>query len=184
MPLCRGECLFYICLSCQRRKNTRKTILKIHRILGLITGLIVFVVSITGCLWVFKEEIESFDDDYKYVIPQEQAFLPASTIKYLAEQVIPNRTIHGVIYGQPNEAIEVVFYEAEPEVFYHSVYLNPYSGAFIKQIDNDAGFFVFVLKGHLRLWLPDAIGSRIVSYSILLFLIHFDKRIISLVAEE
>ena len=153
-----------------KKKNTRKTILKIHRILGLVTGLVVFVVSITGCLWVFKEEIESFYDDYKYVTPQEQAFLPASTIKNLAEQVIPNRTIHGVIYGQPNEAIEVVFYEAEPEVFYHSVYLNPYNGAFIKQIDNDAGFFGFVLKGHLRLWLPDAIGSRVVSYSILLFL--------------
>ncbi len=154
-----------------KKKNTRKTILKIHKLLGLTTGLVIFVVSITGCFWVFKEEIESFYDDYKYVTPQNQEFLSASKIKELAKQAIPDRTIHGVIYGKPNEAIEVVFYEAEPKVFYHSVFLNPYTGNFIKRIDNDAGFFGFVLKGHLRLWLPDAIGSRVVSYSVLLFLI-------------
>ncbi|WP_109300572.1 PepSY domain-containing protein [Aquimarina sp. AU474] len=155
----------------KKKRNTRKTILKIHKILGLTTGLVVFVVSITGCFWVFKEEIESFYNDYKYVTPKDQEFLPASTIKQLAEMAIPNRSIHGVIYGQPNEAIEVVFYEAEPELFYHSVFLNPYTGDFIKKTNNDVGFFGFILKGHLRLWLPDAIGSRIVSYSVLLFLI-------------
>lgn len=154
-----------------KKKNTRKTILKVHRILGLITGLVVFVVSITGCFWVFKEEIESFYDDYKYVVPHDKEFLKASIIKELAGRIIPDKTIHGVIYGQSNEAIEVVFYEAEPEVFYQSVFLNPYTGDFIKRIDHQTGFFGFVLKGHLRLWLPDAIGSRVVSYSVLMFLI-------------
>ncbi len=158
-------------MSRQKRNNRRKTILQLHKILGLATGVVLFIVSITGCLWVFKEEIESFYDDYKYVTPQHQEFLPASKIKDLAQQAVPGRSIHGVIYGKPNEAIEVVFYEAEPEVFYNSVFLNPYSGEFIKRIDNNSGFFGFILKGHLRLWLPDAIGSRIVSYSVLLFMI-------------
>ncbi|GAA0718550.1 PepSY-associated TM helix domain-containing protein [Aquimarina litoralis] len=158
-------------MTSKKKNNRRKRILQIHKILGLTTGLVLFVVSITGCLWVFKEEIESFYDDYKYVDVQDQSFLVASEIKKIAEKIIPNRTIHGVVYGQPGEAIEVVFYESEPEVFYQSVYLNPYSGAFIKRVDNDAGFFGFVLKGHLRLWLPDAIGSRVVSYSVLLFLV-------------
>ncbi len=158
-------------MSRKKRKSRRKTILQLHKILGLTTGIVLFIVSITGCLWVFKEEIESFYDDHKYVTPLDQEILSASKIKELAEKIIPNRSIHGVIYGKPNEAIEVVFYEAEPELFYHSVFLNPYSGTLIKKINNDSGFFGFVLKGHLRLWLPDAIGSRIVSYSILLFLI-------------
>ncbi|WP_299183471.1 PepSY domain-containing protein [uncultured Aquimarina sp.] len=155
----------------KKRNNRRKRILQLHKILGLVTGVVLFIVSVTGCLWVFKEEIESFYDDHKYVTPQDQEFLEASMIKELAENVIPKKTIHGVIYGKPDEAIEVVFYEAEPEIFYQSVFLNPYSGEFIKRIDNDAGFFGFILKGHLRLWLPDAIGSRVVSYSVLLFLI-------------
>ncbi|WP_299252886.1 PepSY domain-containing protein [uncultured Aquimarina sp.] len=155
----------------KKRNNTRKIILQLHKILGLVTGLVLFIVSITGCLWVFKEEIEGFYDDYKYVDVEKKEFIKSSTVKHIAEEVIPNRTIHGVIYGASNEAVEVVFYEAEPEVFYHSVFLNPYSGDFIKRLDNDAGFFGFILRGHLRLWLPDAIGSRVVSYSILVFLI-------------
>jgi len=155
----------------KKRNNSRKRILQLHKILGLVTGVVLFIVSITGCLWVFKEEIESFYDDYKYVTEQDQEFLEASVIKELAEKVIPDKIIHGVIYGQSDEAVEVVFYEAEPEIFYQSVFLNPYSGEFIKRIDNDAGFFGFILKGHLRLWLPDGIGSRVVSYSVLIFLI-------------
>ncbi len=158
-------------MSSIKKKNTRKTILQLHKILGLITGVVLFVVSITGCLWVFKDEIESFYDDYKYVQPREQSFVKPSQIKLIAEKVIPNKTIHGVVYGQPNEAIEVVFYQAEPELFYQSVFLDPYTGDFIKRVDNNAGFFGFVLKGHIRLWLPEAIGSRVVSYSVLLFLI-------------
>ncbi len=155
----------------RKKKNTRKTILQLHKILGLTTGIVLFIVSITGCLWVFKEEIESFYDDYKYVNPEKKEFITASKVKNIAEQSIPNKTIHGVIYGQPNEAIEVVFYEAQPELFYQSLFLNPYTGDVIKKIDNDAGFFAFILRGHIQLWLPDAIGSRVVSYSILLFLI-------------
>ncbi len=158
-------------MAVSKRKNRRKTILQLHKILGLTTGTVLFIVSITGCLWVFKEEIESFYDDYKYVNPEKRDFITASKVKRIAEQIIPEKTIHGVIYSQPNEAIEVVFYEAEPEVFYQSVFLNPYTGDFIKKVNNNSGFFAFVLKGHLRLWLPDAIGSRVVSYSILLFLI-------------
>ncbi|MBP2831633.1 PepSY domain-containing protein [Aquimarina sp. U1-2] len=155
----------------KKKKNRHKTILQIHKIVGLATGLVIFIVSITGCLWVFKEEIEGFYDDYKYVTPQNQKFLPASTIKKLAEKALPGRAIHGVIYGQSNEALEVIFYEAEPEIFYQSVFLNPYTGDFIKRINHQVGFFAFVLKGHLYLWLPSAIGSRVVSYSVLLFLI-------------
>ena len=92
-------------------------------------------------------------------------------VKSIAEEIIPGKSIHGVVYGKANEAIEVVFYQAEPELFYQSVFLNPYSGKFIKRLDNNSGFFAFVLKGHLRLWLPEAIGSRVVAYSILLFLV-------------
>lgn len=158
-------------MSSPKKRNNRKIILQIHKILGLITGVVLFIVSITGCLWVFKDEIESFYTDYKYVTPQEQEFIISSKVKTIAEQVIPDKTIHGVVYGQPNEAIEVVFYQAEPELFYQSVFLDPYSGKFIKRVDNNSGFFAFVLKGHIRLWLPEAIGSRIVSYSILLFLV-------------
>ena len=68
-------------MSSTKKKNKRKIILQIHKILGLTTGVVLFMVSITGCLWVFKDEIESFYDDYKYVTPQEEDFIVASKSK-------------------------------------------------------------------------------------------------------
>ncbi len=153
-----------------KKKNTRKNILLIHRVLGLLTGVVIFIVSITGCLWVFKEEIESFYTDYKYVTPMDGELITASEVKKIAAKENPNREIHGVLYGKRGEAVEVIFYEADSEVYYQSLYINPYNGIPIKQVDHNAGFFGFVLKGHVRLWLPEAIGARIVSYSVLIFL--------------
>ena len=158
-------------MKTQKKKNRRKLILQIHKVLGLATGIVVFIVAITGCLWAFKSEIESFYDDYKYVNPQQQEFVLPSKVKKVAQEVIPDKTIHGVIYGQPNESIEVVFYEAEPELFYQSLFIDPYTGDLIERVDHTSGFFSFVLQGHMWLWLPEAIGSRVVSYSILFFLI-------------
>lgn len=154
-----------------KKNNFKNTIRQIHLWLGLSTGLVVFIVAITGCLWVFKTEIESLYSDYKKVIPLNQEYISASKIKEIASKENPNRKIHGVLFGQPDEAIEVIYYEAEPEIFYQSLFLNPYTGKIIHQVDNDGGFFGFILKGHIRLWLPEAVGSLIVSYSILLFFV-------------
>lgn len=154
-----------------KKQNFKKTTRKIHLWLGLSTGLVVFIVAITGCLWVFKSEIESLYSDFKNVTALNQEYITASKVKEIASIANPNRDIHGVIYGQPNEALEVIYYESEPEVFYQSLFLDPYTGKIIKQVDNNSGFFGFILKGHIRLWLPEAVGSRIVSYSVLLFFI-------------
>lgn len=154
----------------KKNPTRRKIILKIHEILGLTTGVVLFIVSITGCCWVFKEEIESFYDDYKVVSPLKTSFLTPSEVKLIAEKTIPNKVIHGVLYGQPDEAIEIIFYEADP-VFYQSVFLNPYSGDVIKIVDHKSGFFNFILDGHLYLWLPPSVGSYVVSCSVLLFLV-------------
>ncbi|WP_158847147.1 PepSY-associated TM helix domain-containing protein [Algibacter sp. L1A34] len=147
----------------------KKNILTLHKILGLATGLVVFIVSITGCCWAFRTEIENQYNDYKKVIPQSQAFLTPTEVKHTAEKVFPNNTIHGSVFGKADDAIEVIFYDAEPE-FYQSIFLNPYSGAII-QVDNHlSGFFAFILKGHTRVWLPKAIGEQVVGASILIFI--------------
>ncbi|MGD1839530.1 MAG: PepSY-associated TM helix domain-containing protein [Thermonemataceae bacterium] len=150
-------------------KINRKFILKVHEVLGITTGMVVFIVAVTGCLWVFKEEIESTYTQYKTVVPQDKPFLLPSEVKRIAENTLPDRAIHGVVYGQPDQAVEVIFYEAIP-VFYQSIFLNPYTGKVLKTVDHTADFFGFVLAGHVRLWLPSQIGTPLVSYSVLLFL--------------
>ncbi len=148
----------------------KKFAFQLHKILGLATGVVVFIVAITGCCWAFREEIESLYDDYKKVTPQEQAILTPTQAKQLAEAVLPNHTVHGTLFKKKNDAIEVIFYDAEPE-FYQSVFLNPYSGEVIQIDDHLSGFFAFILKGHMRLWLPKAIGEQVVGVSVLLFIL-------------
>ena len=70
----------------------------------------------------------------------------ALEVKKIAVKENPNREIHGVLYEKRGEAVEVIFYEAEPEVYYQSLYINPYNGIPVKQVDHNAVFFGFVLK--------------------------------------
>ncbi|MCT8340616.1 PepSY domain-containing protein [Flavobacteriaceae bacterium TK19130] len=147
----------------------KKFIFQVHKILGLITGLVVFIVAITGCCWAYKEEIESLYDDYKKVESQDAPMLTATQVKALATEVFPENTIHGALFKKKDDAIEVIFYDAEPE-FYRSVFLNPYSGEVIHIDDHLTGFFAFILKGHMRLWLPKEIGEQVVGVSILTFI--------------
>lgn len=149
--------------------TNKKIIFQIHKILGLATGLVVFIVAITGCCWAFREEIEHLYDDYKTVTPQDLPILTPTEAKMLAQEVFPENTVHGTVFKKAGNAVEVIFYDAEPE-FYQSVFLNPYSGNVI-QVDNHlTGFFAFILKGHMRLWLPKDIGEQVVGVSILLFI--------------
>jgi uncharacterized iron-regulated membrane protein len=148
----------------------KKFIFQLHKILGLATGIIVFIVAVTGCCWAFRDEIESLYDDYKKVTPQNEAILTPTKARELAKEVFPNNTVHGTVFKKADDAIEVIFYDAEPE-FYQSVFLNPYSGKVIQVDDHFSGFFAFILKGHMRLWLPKEIGEQIVGVSILIFLL-------------
>lgn len=148
----------------------KKIIFQLHKILGLTTGLVVFVVAITGCCWAFREEIESLYDGYKKVEPQQTAILTPTEAKDIAKMVFPKNTIHGTLFKKADDAIEVIFYDAEPE-FYQSVFLNPYTGNVIQVDDHFTGFFAFILKGHMRLWLPKEIGEQVVGVSILIFIL-------------
>lgn len=148
----------------------KKFIFQLHKILGLVTGVIVFIVAVTGCCWAFREEIESLYDNYKKVAPQNEVILTPTEARELAKEVFPNNTVHGTVFKKSDDAIEVIFYDAEPE-FYQSVFLNPYSGKVIQVDDHFSGFFAFILKGHMRLWLPKEIGEQVVGVSILIFLL-------------
>ncbi|MEN8964754.1 MAG: PepSY-associated TM helix domain-containing protein [Polaribacter sp.] len=149
--------------------NTKKAILQLHKILGLATGIIVFIVAITGCCWVFKDEIQNAFNISKKIPLENKKIITVTKAKQIAQTIFPNNTVHGTVYKKKNDAIEVIFYDEKPE-FYKSVFLHPYSGDILNINDHTTGFFALVLKGHMRLWLPKEIGEQVVGISILIFL--------------
>jgi uncharacterized iron-regulated membrane protein len=148
----------------------KKIINKLHLWLGLTSGLIVFIVAITGCLYAFKEEIESFTQPYRFVEAQNKSFLPPSEIIKIAEKELPGKRIHAVMYQGKTNTAKAIFYSYQEE-YYYFVYINQYTGDVLKVSDEHATFFRFILDGHFYLWLPDEIGQPVVASFTLVFFV-------------
>ena len=143
---------------------------KIHLWLGLSSGLVVFIIAITGCIYAFQEEIQNATQPYRFVTHQNRPVLLPSKLKAIAEKELPGKKIHAVLYAKPGNAAQVIFYNLEPE-YYYLVYLNPFTGEVLKVKNAQAGFFPFILDGHFYLWLPDEIGQPVVATASLVFLV-------------
>lgn len=151
--------------------TTRKLVGKIHLWLGLASGLVVFVISLTGCILAFEQEIKNATEPYRYSKPPVGGrLLPPSVLKAKAEAALPGKPASGVLYEEPGRSASVGFYRADPE-YYYVVYLDPYTGEVLKVWNEDDDFFHFILHGHYYLWLPEKIGQPVVASATLIFLI-------------
>lgn len=148
----------------------RTFVYKLHLVLGLISGIVVFVVAITGCLYAFKSEIEDFTQPYRKVAVEQAPYLPPSELNAQAETIFPNKVPFRIVYHNQGKAAEILYYQTAP-LFYQGIFLNPYSGEVIKVKDYTRDFFQIVLMGHFQLWLPRSVGQPIVSVSVLVFLV-------------
>lgn len=142
----------------------------IHRWLGLLSGLVVLIISLTGCLYAFQEEIQDATESFRFVRPRQEAVLPPSRLEAIARRQLPGRHIHAVMYSGADRAAQAIFFQFEPS-YYFVVYLDPYTGEVLKVKDMDRDFFRIVLNGHFYLWLPPAIGQPVVATSTLVFVL-------------
>ncbi|HOX83684.1 MAG TPA: PepSY-associated TM helix domain-containing protein [Chryseolinea sp.] len=157
--------------------NIKQVVGKLHLWLGLSSGLVVFIISITGCIYAFQAEIQNLTQPYRFVEYQEKPVLPPSQLKAIAEKELPGKKVHAVLYAKPGKTSQVIFYDFDPEYFY-LVYLNPYSGEVLKVKDENADFFRIVLLGHFYLWLPPELGQLIATSATLIFLVMLISGII------
>lgn len=150
--------------------NFKKAIGKIHLWLGLSSGIIVFIIAVTGCLYAFQEEIQNITEEYRFVEKQDKPFLLPSQLEQIARKEIPDKALHAIKYNGSEKSAEAIFFHYEPS-YYHIVYLNPYSGEVLEKANMEEGFFRFILDGHYYLWLPHEIGQVVVASATLVFLV-------------
>lgn len=148
----------------------KKLIGELHLYLGLISGIIVFIVAITGCIYVFQKEIQDLTQPYRFVEKRNQEFLPPSVLKASAEKELPGKNVTTVYYNPPDQSSIVVFFGSEP-MYYYYVYTNPYTAEVLKVKDMTTDFFTIIMHLHYRLLLPEDIGTTIVGYASLIFLV-------------
>ena len=143
---------------------------KTHLIIGLVSGLVVFISSITGALYVFKDEVESITHTFRHVEPLEDDLLLPSEVFAIAKQALPNTQIHGAIYNGKSQVVEVIYYQESP-LYYGGAYVHPITGEVVKQVNFFRTFFGLMLAGHTSLWLPPTIGMPIIAVSVIMYLI-------------
>lgn len=151
----------------------RKISVKLHLWLALISGIVVFIVCLTGCMYMFKDEINDATQPWRFVKPEQKAMLLPSQILKIAGNVQDKQMMPSAItYQEAHDAVLVDYWDKNAGT--SSIYINPYTGAVQKVKNSKPGeidFFSFVLKGHRHLWLPQKIGKPIVGYSVLMFVI-------------
>jgi uncharacterized iron-regulated membrane protein/outer membrane receptor protein involved in Fe transport len=137
----------------------------LHLWLGLASGIIVFVVAITGCILVFEQEIKSMTQPWLHVTrPAGSPYLPPSVIHSKMADRFPGKKIYSVWYYGHERSAQVSM-NADSVV-----YVNPYT-ADVVAITEDEDFFHFILEGHTELWIEGKVGQNIVLAATLIFFI-------------
>lgn len=154
--------------------NFKKINAWLHLWLGLGSGLIVVIVSITGCIYVFEKEIRGLYEPWSFVEPSTQPLLkPTQLIKGAASQ-LKGLQPNSIRYGQRDEAVTVSNFNRKAGTSL-VVYLNPYTAKVLhtekSSRKSTPDFFRFILNGHRQLWLPREIGKQVVGAGIMIFVL-------------
>ncbi len=162
----------------------KSSILWLHKWLGIITGIVVCILSLTGCIYTFQDEIKLWAYPEKYYIAHADnatAPLPLSTLLSNAQSSLENNQKITRVDLYPAKDRTWIFraIKTDEEAFghwnyfryYKRVFINPYTGE-VQQVENTkTEFFQLVLQLHLNLLLGKKYGHALVSWSTALFII-------------
>ncbi|MCF0061648.1 PepSY domain-containing protein [Dyadobacter chenwenxiniae] len=155
------------------KKALKKLASQLHLWLGISSGLVVFIVALTGSLLVFEDELEPVIDSKFHIaaIHEGKPRLPLDLLTAKVSDAFPNKKLlrvtiereadRNVIFGLKNG-------KKEKDIL--SVAVDPYSGQIASyRIEQDA-FFSVVLRLHRYLCLEET-GKAITGISCVMFLI-------------
>lgn len=140
---------------------------KLHVWLGLSSGIVVFIVSITGCLFVFENEIRNITQkEQRFVTPAPNTpFISIEQVTNTIAAAYPGTPVKQIkTFNQPNRAWQVLLQKKETIVA-----LNPYTGAIIKEYSKNDWLHA-VEKIHTSLLLGEP-GKWVIRVNVLIFLV-------------
>ncbi|MGM9478364.1 PepSY-associated TM helix domain-containing protein [Pedobacter sp. GSP4] len=148
-----------------KNKKFKNTIRNIHLWLGLATGLVVFIISITGALYIFEEEIrEVTQKDFRYVTLQQKPFVGLDKIIVNFGKISPKDQLKLIRIedGFPNATVEIT---SKKSAVY---YFNPYDASLVKKGSED--WLGVVEHIHTSLLLGKT-GELIMQWSVVIFVL-------------
>jgi uncharacterized iron-regulated membrane protein len=169
----------------QKKKTVKQWIGRVHLWLGLTSGLIVLLLSITGCIYVFSQEIQDWQRSEAIYVPEvKPTRVPLSIIwketkKALGDSIVIN---DAHVYSNPKKSLEFHCYKAAEKSeeafwyfdaidYYYKVYVDPYTGKVLAIYDEEKDFFNIVKMLHWSLLLNHPIGQQITGWATLIFVV-------------
>jgi uncharacterized iron-regulated membrane protein len=155
----------------------------LHLWIGLVTGLVVVIVSLTGCIYVFDEEIfNSIHKDIVYVQKTGPA-RPVSELLANAQNAVgKDKELNNVKISSDNKSYVFSGFKINDRKkinlsyfsqfeYLDEVYVNQYTGKVLGIMDMRYEFFNVVEQLHRQLLLVKPVGSPLVGVCILAYLI-------------
>lgn len=138
-----------------------------HRWLGLASGLVVFILGITGCILAFEVEIRRMTESgFRDVKLTNAPLLAPTQIKQITDEVLASGKTLGVEYPGEGKAAIASYFDEE---HYEIAFIHPQTGAVLQHKNMNRDFFRIILDGHFYLWLPHHIGQPIAASATLVF---------------
>lgn len=136
------------------RKKLHDIAFYIHRYIGLLVGLIVVLIGLTGSLLVFKPEIEHFivTQKFGHVVPGKEFISIDVVMEIIKKAIAP----------QPDLKIGSIILPKDPTSFYHvrlwdskdkmtQMFINPYTGKVMGWLKEDFNIMQVTLRLHYQL---------------------------------
>ncbi len=156
-------------------KRIRKFINDIHLWLGIGSGLILFVVCLSGTIYTFHSEIDELmnSSNYHVEVPTQQgvAALPIAYLKRILATHVDGHISSVTVPAHPTEVYRFSV-KKEGERRGTTYLLNPYTGAFLGSTKTGTyEFFMVMFRLHRWLLLDMSIGRPIVGWSTVVFVV-------------
>lgn len=166
----------------KQKNGFKQWVGKAHLWLGLSSGLIVLLLAVTGCLFVFSVEITNWlRSDEMYVDEIKDTRIAPSKLWKQTQEFIGHETkISNInIYNDPEKSVVFHCFKAgEGSVFYFSnidyylsIYVDPYTGKVLGIYDEELDFFNIVKMLHWSLLLDTPIGQPITGWATFIFVV-------------
>ena len=108
----------------------------LHLWLGIGSGLIVLIISITGAILVFESEITSMSSPWLHAAPVgNEPQMPPSAIYKSVHNAMPGKIIQSAWYNGPEKTVKVSIKDSDSLVF-----VNPYNAKIVATVDHEDFF--------------------------------------------
>jgi uncharacterized iron-regulated membrane protein len=145
--------------------DLKKTVRKLHLWFGLASGIIIFIIALTGCIYVFKEEITSFtNSDFEVVKRQDSIRVSLDEVIDSYHKNHPENKLLFISQKESEPNATIVLGDRQVQVAY-----DPYSGKEVMTMHSSESFFALVLEIHRTLLLGE-IGEHIIAIATFIFL--------------